>query len=416
MAQTNLFTPVDSGLPAIQQPHAAWGDFDNDGYPDLAITGFLNGGAVALVFHNNHNGTFTDANAGLQSYNGGKPSWGDFNRDGFLDLLIADSTNRLYLNNGNGTFTPTPSALPMDTWKNEAAWGDYDNDGHLDVFSTGAGLFRNNTDGTFTNVPGPVPPLMYGSIDWGDFDNDGDLDRVITGRASNGRSSEPHICKVYRNDGPAGFVQVAAFTGIYLASALWGDYDNDGYLDLLVIGGIGDVGQLAKIYHNNGNQTFTDINAGLTPVTFGSAAWGDFDNDGYLDAIITGQGTNSVSVTALYRNNHDNTFSLVPAGLTNVVNSFVSWADVDQDGDLDLLVGGYATPWATPVLQLYRNNSISNTPPLDPEALPATFLTNGDVALRWAAPADAQTPTTGLDYNLRLGTSPGGIDVIAPQA
>src|SRR5262245_7877517 len=102
------FTPVDSGLPPIQHAHAAWCDYDNDAYPDLAITGYLNGGPVALLFHNNHDGTFTNVNAGLQSFGGGKVSWGDVNRDGFLDLQIGDSTNRLYLNNGNGTFTPLP--------------------------------------------------------------------------------------------------------------------------------------------------------------------------------------------------------------------------------------------------------------------------------------------------------------------
>src|SRR5262249_48707930 len=159
----------------------------------------------------------------------------------------------------------------------------------------------------------------------------------------------------------------------YLAAAKWGDYDNDGYLDLLIVGGIGDVGQLAKIYHNNGNQTFTDINAPLKPATFCDAAWADFDNDGYLDAILTGQTTNSLSVTALYRNNHNGTFSEVAAGLTNLQKSLVVWADVDLDGDLDLLVGGYAESWSTPVLQLYLNNAVSNTPPAAPVGLPVTF-------------------------------------------
>jgi hypothetical protein len=126
--------------------------------------------------------------------------------------------------------------------------------------------------------------------------------------------------------------------------------------------------------------------------------------------------SNSASFTGLYRNNQNGTFALVSAGLTNVQDGSVCWADVDQDGDLDLLVAGYSQSWSTPVFQLYRNNGPSNTPPSAPSSLVSTLATNGELVLSWAIPTDAQTPSGGLTYNLRVGTSNGASDVFSPQA
>jgi hypothetical protein len=135
----NYFTPVASGIPVmLQHGNAAWADYDNDGFPDLVVSGYAGfDQPVARLYHNNHDFTFTDSNAGFSSLGGGQVSWADFDRDGFVDLHVTDSTNRLYHNNGDGTFSPvTTSGIPLIS-SGAAAWGDFDNDGKLDVVTSG---------------------------------------------------------------------------------------------------------------------------------------------------------------------------------------------------------------------------------------------------------------------------------------
>src|SRR5207237_2724837 len=106
----------------------------------------------------------------------------DYHGDRFLYVFVTGTTNALYRNNGNGSFTAIPKALPV-IGAGAAAWGDFDNDGKLDIVTAGieangsvTRLMRNNGDGTFTEVAANLPPLYGGSAEWGDFDNDGDLD------------------------------------------------------------------------------------------------------------------------------------------------------------------------------------------------------------------------------------------------
>ena len=419
LGQTNdYFTPIASGLPAMLDAKACWADTDNDGLPDAVLGGYAGFDLpVERVYRNLGNNTFADSNAGLSAQDRNQTFWGDFDRDGYLDVAISGNTNSLYHNNGDGTFTAVPNALPRFFSSGAAAWGDYDNDGDLDIVTLGSDVggsttrvMRNNGDGTFTEVPAGLAPGYAGSLDWGDYDNDGDLDLLLTGYWST------MMTKLYRNDGTGVFTEVPiGAIPVYYGSAKWGDYDNDGYLDILLTGGNGDVNPVSRVYHNNGNGTFTDINANLMGVSTSSSAWGDFDNDGYLDVILTGRSTNA-SFTGLYRNNRDQTFTLVNAGLTNVQFGSAAWADSDLDGDLDLLLAGYGVNWANPTTQLYRNNAPSNSPPAAPASNVATITTNGDVIFTWAKPLDTQTPSAGLIYNLRVGTTHGGGEIMTPQA
>ncbi len=120
---------------------------------------------------------------------------------------------------------------------------------------------------------------------WGDYDNDGDLDILLTG-AEGGINL---IAKVYQNTGSGfGEVYAGSLTGVYVSSVAWGDYDNDGDLDILLTGRDSGVGYNAKIYQNTGSG-FSEVYAGnLTGVAGSSVAWGDYDND--LDILLTGQG------------------------------------------------------------------------------------------------------------------------------
>ncbi len=144
------------------------------------------------------------------------------------------------------------------------------------------------------------------------------------------------------------------------------------------------------------------------PGSYGTLAWGDYDNDGDLDLLSRG------AVQAIIYRNDDGQFVDSGADMVGFFDSWVAWGDVDNDDDLDALVmgnflGGYYT-------RVYRNNiAIPNDPPTAPSNLTVTTH-NISATLGWSVAHDVQSPATGLTYNLRIGTTPGGFDVLAPMA
>ena len=247
------------------------------------------------------------------------------------------SISRIY-NNDNGTFTDIEAGL--SGVRNPAvAWGDYDNDGDLDILLTGEAssgniskVYRNDA-GVFTDIGAGLPGVKSSSVAWGDYDNDGDLDIAIAGRT--GAGSAIHMANVYRNDNGTFTDTGPLLEGAEYTSVAWGDYDNDGDLDLLTTGST-EFGHVTPIYRND-NGVFTGILAGLDGGGYGLVAWGDFDNDGDLDALVAGAG--AFNFTRVYRND-GGVFSDIGAGLPSVLLDPVSiaWGDYDNDGDLDILL------------------------------------------------------------------------------
>jgi hypothetical protein len=197
-----------------------------------------------------------------------------------------------------------------------------------------------------------------------------------------------------------------------IGAVAWGDYDNDGDLDLLFAGNSND-GWITRIYRNDGG-TFTNANAGLLGLIWSSAAWGDYDNDGDLDLMIIGYDpVAQVHRSILYRNDAG---AFVDSGATfhNLILGTVSWVDYDNDGRLDLSLAGNEN--GLDLLSLYHNTTATpNTVPSAPTNLLVNVL-GTSVDLSWSAASDAQTPAAALSYNLRIGTSPSGSQLIAPQS
>jgi Vibrio cholerae sialidase, lectin insertion/FG-GAP-like repeat len=394
----------------------AWGDYDDDGLLDVLQT--TPDGVE--VWHNTGAG-FTLVNTGLPTIDHASVAWGDYDNDGRLDILLAGLQNgtpicQIWRNTGSG-FTNINAGLP-GFYDGSVAWGDYDNDGRLDILITGttndsAGfseIWRNNGDGTFSNVTATLAPGLPGvflsSAAWGDYDNDGRLDILIAGLV-NGNNG---VCQIWRNTG-AGFTNINAnLPGVSFASVAWGDYDNDGKLDVLLTGttNASYTGAIAQVWHNTGSG-FTNLNAGLTGVYWGSVAWGDYDNDGRPDILLTGFNTTPSPSTQIWRNTGTG-FVKFPSSLPALSYSSVAWGDANNDGRLDtLLMGsGYAGVWLN--LQ-----PVTNTPPIAPSGLSAT-VNFPSVSLSWGPAGDAETPAAGLTYNLRVGTTPGGSDVVNPEA
>lgn len=290
--------------------------------------------------------------------------WGDYDGDGRPDLHVSRSHTKvsaLYHNEGNGTFTEVlasaslidPSGSPppgQDFDRHGCSWGDFDNDGDLDFACVGGGsvgttadflydrVWRNNGDGTFAEVGrdlGIVDGLGLGvGLTWLDYDNDYDLDLFV---ANDERSSAPN--RLYRNEG-SGFIDVTACSGVGLEGEFKGvsvgDYNGDSRPDLMLARG--DFG--AVLLRNNADGTFIDDTSAAGLLTPGKGAegisWADYDNDGDLDVFLA----RSYGIkSALFRNSAG-AFTDVTngAGISGTRARSGVWGDYDNDGDLDLFI------------------------------------------------------------------------------
>ena len=468
-------------LPPVQFNAIAWGDYDGDGDFDLFVTGnlgvfgqpvpftqlYLNNGDTStqifdpdafMGFRNIPITVYADAvNVDLTVLVDiwlGAVAWGDYDNDGDLDVLTTGIdgtgayTSDLYENIPEVGFPPERFTRPF-SWPGvhdgAVAWADYDNDGDLDFVLAGTDegglavttLYENQvrTDGGFVrrddaNLIG----LHSASLAWGDYDNDGDHDLLVTGVAE----PQAFVTRLYRNDNGFFADAQADLKGLLFASAAWGDYDADGDLDILLTGAKlhpfllqGEI----KVYENNGG-TFTDDTVMLEGIFEGaatlgryqgSAGWGDFNNDGFLDFFVAGiEEPAGAPQGQVYRYTGGNRFASTgpgnpPAYLTGrFLGGFFSstfWADYDSDNDLDLFVLLERSEGGKQLMTLrnYLPFFPPNTPPSSPVGLAATPQGNS-VTLRWQAAQDAQTPAPGLSYNLRVGTTPGGVEVLSPMA
>ncbi|MDE0424189.1 MAG: CRTAC1 family protein [Candidatus Poribacteria bacterium] len=311
----------------------------------------------------------------------------DYDDDGLLDIYFVNSadlpgshsptlpTNRLYHNNGDGTFTDVTEQVGVgDTGYGAAcAAADYDNDGDLDLYVTNFGanvLYRNNGDSTFTDV---TQYAGVGDNRWSlgcafaDYDSDGFVDLYVANYID--FDFETHInctqkgvatyCPpesfegspdtLYRNNGDGTFTDVTTTAGVYNKDGkgmgvVFGDYDNDGDVDCYVGNDAGE----NFLYHNNGDGTFTNVGwmAGVEADENGNVQgtmgvdFGDYDNDGRLDLIAVNY---QQQPNALYRNDNGSFFTDVSfvAGMAESL-PYVGWGadffDVDNDGDKDLLI------------------------------------------------------------------------------
>ena len=280
------------------------------------------------------------------------------------NLCSFDPSSRSYANvtanlsaedYAGGIFTDIGAGLPGVKWCS-VAWGDYDNDGDLDLALAALYVSKiyNNDGGTFAeNANAGLVGVHQGSLAWGDYDNDGYLDLAVAGL---GPPEDP-VTRVYRNNSGNGtFTDIGAgLLGVFNSSLAWGDYDNDGWLDLALAGLDGLYTPTAKIYHNDGNGTFSPIDAPLTGVHRCSLAWGDYDNDGDLDLAVAGLGTDPNPTSKIYQNNGGTFSPLSNAGLTGVGQCSLAWGDYDNDGWLDLALAGTTVFTGAWVSKVYRN-------------------------------------------------------------
>lgn len=400
-------------LPEDMGSGAAWGDYDNDGYPDLYLVNQPGpwgqpvgpNPPVSRLYRNNRNGTFTDVteHAGVANRGGFGmgAAWGDYDNDGLPDLYVTNyGRSVLYHNNGDGTFTDVTSraGVSNDRWGMTPVWFDYDSDGYLDLYvpnyvdynlsrvppgatsqeygidvpftlnpASFAGvpnrLYHNNRDGTFTDV---APHLHVDDRDgrsltaaFADFSLNGLQDIYIGNDISSNR--------LYQNLGIAGYRNISAssWTEEYRGTMgiAIGDFDRDGDLDMFLSHWIGQGNALYQDLwqeqNRKGKLHFTDVASMYgCGASYGVAGWGtfffDFDNDGWLDLmVVNGSSFEDKSDTArlvpekpslLWSKGESGFFDLAVSGsagsaLTAPMNARgAAYADYDLDGDLDVIV------------------------------------------------------------------------------
>ena len=330
-------------------------DFNNDGWDDITIATDL---YDELRLFRNVNGTFVEQNYSLQflNYETKSVTWVDFDNDGDNDLFVTSETtnNKLLENQGDMTFidiTDTTGLSLANLYTYGASWGDYNNDGFLDVFLSNRTfiipnkLYKNNGDGTFQNV------TLFAGIDqtplysfcsaFLDINNDGLQDIYV----SNDKVNMPN--KMYKNNGDGTFTDISVSSGTDISidamSVTVDDYNNDGYVDIYVTNTQGG----NQLLRNNGDETFTDV-AGATLTTFNSIGWGavflDADNNKDLDLYVSGSldditAGNNLSA-AFYENSGYGYFALNNSCFPGDTRSSYSngIGDIDNDGLMDIVV------------------------------------------------------------------------------
>ncbi len=425
---------------------AAWGDYDNDGYLDVLISGrkydsgaippSCSNQSIAQVYRNNGAGSFTSADTLSSSYNGkGQAAWGDFDNDGKLDVAMsgmvgADIGVKIFHNTGSGfteTFDLAATTYQYGLANVDAmslAWGDADNDGLLELLVGGyynnvvpGGVwvyhYQKDSAAAFTKTATLTETDSSSSLAWGDYNNDGLLDVLMTTDGYGGQSA------VYRNTG-AGFTLAVGLNQLAHGSAAWGDYNADGKLDILMTGHDGSMPPQTRVHRNassGSTSNFVQTSDVLTGLTWSSAAWSDYDNDGLLDFIVSGQDAGNTARTLIYRNT-GSVFNQVDFSLTGVTDGDTVWGDYDKDGQLDLLVMGCSdgTSCASPISKIYRGSgALTNAAPTAPSGLNAS-VTGSKVQFTWAAASDDHTPTKALTYNLYVTSADGATTFLAPAA
>ncbi|MBN1154329.1 VCBS repeat-containing protein, partial [candidate division KSB1 bacterium] len=349
----------------------SWGDYDADGYDDLFCG---NDYGHNILYHNNCNGTFSRVTSGeiaQSNKHGWGSTWGDYDGDGDLDLFIsrfARSEDLLYSNNADGTFELiTSNAIVINSGSNySSSWADYDNDNDLDLFvpvtynihDMNNVLYQNNGDGTYTTINDGDIVNDLGSSEscsWGDYDNDGYPDLFVANYEENNF--------LYHNNGDGTFTKITVGPIVNESSATfggsWGDFDNDGDLDLFIAN---DDAQDNSLYRNEGAGTFSKILTGEIVNDGGNSvgtAWGDFDNDGDLDLFVSNRFDEN---NFLYMNNGDGTFTENTSScITNDKGNSTGCAssDFDLDGDLDICIANWS-PAGNQKNWLYVNNGNDN--------------------------------------------------------
>lgn len=419
-----------------------------DSYPDLLVSGSINPGREASVFSNTTDTSFIRTHE-LLGYDtgvqGSSVDVADYNQDGLMDLVVSGKSGSgisasgeepprhliVFRNEGDGTFTNVAEPLGEDTgvFDSSVRWSDVDQDGlpdlvvggWVDSYTSILAVFHNNGDGSFTKVAelrGASSRINY-SIALADYNGDSFPDLAV----SDG------TLEVFRNEGDQSFTSVAtplgADEGLSGSSIHWSDIDRDGDPDLVVSGQAGstyDYNHRLIVFRNNGDGTFTNAAEPMGSgqgVSGSSIDLGDFDNDGFPDLAVSGEDNDGNPRLIVFRNDQSGSFikTAQPMGAdTGVAYGSIQWGDYDRDGFLDLAVSGRSP--SGPVLKIFRNDQGET---LTSVAEPLGIGAGVDLSsVHWGNITGDPRASQSSSGDVRSGTGGGGgsclIDRTAPMS
>jgi hypothetical protein len=467
-AETLLsFTPKDiltkslnNVLPGLSNSRLSWGDFNNDGLMDLAVMGERADGSSFTAIYQNKAGVLTDLGLTNLPLLNGDLKWADINNDGWLDLLavgqFSASKNRVQLFTNRKSFFEITEPRSIPALKNSTiAFGDHDANGTNDLVIIGADSLNNprsyllNNDGKgnfvidnyfFTN--NIIPAMCDGDIRFIDFDLDGDLDLIFAGSDKLDKETARGIGGIKVNTlldqkNTINYINSSSFNithvgGLNLSNAKFdlGDVDNDGDMDIVLIGTnqnggsnsvsspivkmIKNLSKENRITNFFNNFIYTQESI-IDSVDKGSVKFADYNNDGLLDLGYTGTNKLGSPTTKILLNmgGFNNFDTVRNVALPQYSASTIAWADFDNTGTVDLIVAGENKGVSALSVFVNEQGENKNLPPNIPNALNVTDFGLGRVMLSWAAPEDDRSVKNSLYYQIRIGTTAGGSDIMS---
>lgn len=440
------FKDVSSFL-ELTQGSSAWADYNNDGLMDLLLTGGNSYNAqkqlinsITRLYQQNADHSFSIVDKGFPQVSKGSVAWADYNNDGLLDLIISGATGyyplngnvagiitRLYKQNSDNSFTYVSSANFPNVYKSSIAWIDYNNDGDLDLLISGyqnvapfyiTKIYKNMGNDTFKEQTEILfDNVIEGSVAVGDYNKDGFDDVLISGYGDR----VGNVTKLYKNNGEGLLLEQEnlSLPVSNSPSVNFMDYNNDGYPDILIDD---------KICKNNQNGGFEEIKMdSILEYDYVSNDIGDFNNDGLPDILITGDDANRVSqewvYSYLYKQLPNQTFSRSDFSFINMVYGDAKFIDYDNDGNLDVFLSGESYSQAcqlcdltyTVQTKLYKNTEFKkNQKPSIPTNL--KYELGQSVKFSWNPSSDLETPSAALTYNIKIGTTKNGGEIVNPTA
>ena len=439
---TNSTTPLLNSSGLVEPPNslmngtAFFTDVNNDNRPDI----FMSGESVIQYFNRDFVGGFLmgleptinvspsppttmkslryiDGNSRFTIGCFSSAAVVDFNNDGRIDLLTEGARDSL----GDVPVVGPPYVELNLNRAHAQERPDLGLDGYdyVDLVKPDLGLpgFEQ------TSLLSP----SYHTLAAADYDNDGNMDVFACGPGNS--SSDPGKAALYRNDGLGRFTKMITALPTNAMRAAWGDIDNDGKPDIIVQAGYFETNQTIQIFHNDGNGQFSDVHANLPGYHYANFSWGDLNHDGKLDLVLSATQYYPLITpySAVYYNQGDGVFTKAMN-----LNDFgertgqgVALVDMNNDGRLDIsmigspyglnfeFVGGNLQGQDGQLSFYFNLTSPSNQPPSAPVGL-SSAVSQGTVVLNWGNAIDDVTPALALTYNLRVGKTPGGSEMVSP--
>jgi gliding motility-associated-like protein len=417
---------VNSGINNIEpltNGQAVWVDLNDDGWLDLIITGLdQNGEPNTLIYESSAGLEFLYPPIQLKGLFNSRVEVADINNDNRLDLIISGSSNEedlilVYINdqiNGLTLLDHEIESLKSPAFK----LVDLSNNGKLNIIITG-NLQSNSVSKLLVyetrnqlfeevSVKG-LPSLTEAFIVPFDYDKDGKIDLFLSGRDVD----DEIVTDIYLNEGNYNFYPLkAGFRKVFQASVDIGDFNEDGFIDILICGIDEEMGETCNLYYSEEGKTFSDQEIEIPLIANAIALTGDFDNDGKMDFVISGKLKDTDQPVVDFFLNKESGYEVIHDYIEPLKDGVLLIGDFDEDGGLDIFYSGIGNDLKQAILYL-NNAEKKNTPPSFPTDM--FSIVHGDtVGLFWESAIDDSTDPKSITYSITVVSEDGNTFPVSP--